>query len=173
MKNNVINILVLLATLAIIFLIGETSLRGISTVSADGNRILLGRYLRPYKLPLIDMQNTLSKYTRDLGNDPVIVKMKYDSLLGFKLNPFYSQGLFSYNKQGIRVKKDNERIELNSVPDSNIIRIALFGDSFTYCDEVEFQDSWGNQLENKLKKEGIDCEVLNSASEVTALTKHI
>jgi len=42
-----------------------------------------------------------------------------------------------------------------------VLRIALFGDSFTHGDNVVFENTWGYYLENNLKVNGINAEVLN------------
>ena len=42
-----------------------------------------------------------------------------------------------------------------------VLRIALFGDSFTHGSQVRFEDSWGYVLERQLNEAGLRAEVLN------------
>ena len=46
-------------------------------------------------------------------------------------------------------------------PQQGVLRIAVFGDSFTHGDEVPFEQTWEHYLEAALKKNGFAAEVLN------------
>lgn len=46
-------------------------------------------------------------------------------------------------------------------PRPGVLRIALFGDSFTHGDDVPYDQTWGAQLNAALNERGIPAEVLN------------
>jgi hypothetical protein len=83
----------------------------------------------------------------------------YDPDLGwaYRPNSISKDGMYAFNSQGIRSPID----VFTDVPKKGVIRIALFGDSFTFGEEVPFQDTWGYWLEKQLNNQGIQVEVLN------------
>jgi hypothetical protein len=60
--------------------------------------------------------------------------------------------VFQANEAGFRAER-----EYSLEPPPGVRRIAAFGDSFTHCDEVSFQDCWTNRLEGAWERS----EVLN------------
>ena len=65
--------------------------------------------------------------------------------------------MYRYNTQGIRspVPAFTPRAA------EGVLRIALFGDSFTHGDDVPVEHSFGQVLEQQLITAGIPAEVLN------------
>lgn len=62
------------------------------------------------------------------------------------------------NSQGLRAERDY------ALPKpEGLCRVGIFGDSFFMSYEVSFENSFGNQLELLLNKNGQNCEVLNFA----------
>jgi len=142
-------------------IIAESILRVLTSTTPDGNKILFGRQLAPFKLPIKRISKVVDEYNQRMDTSPSTVLLKYDSLLGYRPNPLYASKNYAYNGQGIRVD-GKERNAVTEKPAVNKqLRIALFGDSYTHSDEVDFEGSWGSQLEHLLNKSGIDAEVLN------------
>lgn len=76
----------------------------------------------------------------------------FDSTLGWLYRKNYSDTKNQINSQGLRSNR-----EYSLVADLNTIRVAAFGDSFVYCNEVVNKDSWPALIEDLLP----NIEVLN------------
>lgn len=87
------------------------------------------------------------------GSPPYLV---YDELLGWTVSPNRSSedGRYFSSLEGVR----SPRLGMAFADFSSNYRIALVGDSFTFCVKVSFEESWGHQLELKL---GDKFQVLN------------
>ena len=72
--------------------------------------------------------------------------------LGWTLKPNGHKSLYYANAAGIRGNK-----EYPLDPDSNVVRVACFGDSFTHGDDVANEWTWPAQLERQCKQ----TEVIN------------
>ncbi len=79
-----------------------------------------------------------------------------DELLGWTVGPSRrsADGLYQSSVEGIR----SPSIGKSFATDAPRKRIALVGDSFTFCFEVGYEDSWGHRLEQLL---GPAVQVLN------------
>ncbi|MEX2284965.1 MAG: hypothetical protein WEE89_20930 [Gemmatimonadota bacterium] len=75
-----------------------------------------------------------------------------DSLLGWRYRPGYSNGGDVVNAQGIRSLRPYD-----PTPKPGVTRVAAFGDSFVYANEVDTREAWSSQLEQKFP----GLEVLN------------
>lgn len=75
-----------------------------------------------------------------------------DEELGYSIGRNKNRGNYTSNSFGLRGTK-----EYTLLPSKNILRIACFGDSFTFCDNVKDTDSWQYVLENSVG----NLEVLN------------
>jgi hypothetical protein len=85
--------------------------------------------------------------------DPAIPKLDQpDSLLGWRYTPGFDDDRHRISAQGLRGER-----EYAPEPAPGILRIAVFGDSFVYCNEVDTDDSWPRRLEEARP----DTEVLN------------
>ncbi|MBA3967033.1 MAG: SGNH/GDSL hydrolase family protein, partial [Nitrospirales bacterium] len=58
------------------------------------------------------------------------------------------------NEDGLRAPKNGASLRERS----SVLRIALLGDSYTFGEDVSYEDTWGHQLETRL---GTDVQVLN------------
>ncbi len=116
----------------------------------------LGIKLPPYPDPLTKLQDFLDR-TSD-SNDSLAI---YDADLGYTYRPGYAdpKTLMIHNSQSIRVGDITK--EYSRKPDSNTLRIAIFGDSFSHGDGVAYTETWGHHLEMELRSQGIEAEVLN------------
>lgn len=121
---------------------------------ASGNFYFKNRIIHPHRLPL----KMVAEQARTLqeSDDSIIT---YHEFLGWAPRPgsVSANGMYHYNSQGIRsgVPAFSDR------PAEGVLRIALFGDSFTHGDDVPYEHSFGAVLEKKLDEAGIPAEVLN------------
>lgn len=80
----------------------------------------------------------------------------YDDLMGWTIGPNRRNvsGLYYSSWEGIRAPREG----VSYVKSTEKTRIALVGDSYTFAEDVPFEDSWGYHLEEAL---GSEFEVLN------------
>jgi hypothetical protein len=65
-----------------------------------------------------------------------------DPTLGWKYRAGYARGRDTINAQGLRSAR-----AYRDAPDTGVLRVAVFGDSFTYGSEVANPDAWPARLE--------------------------
>ncbi len=134
----------------------ETAIRYWGLNDANGNFVFEDTTLKPYHLPVATTRKVIKEYLASSTS-----KLMYDPDLGWvpRPNSHSEDGLFHYNSQGIRSSSTPHEYSL--APQPGVLRIALFGDSYTQSDDVPFEHSWGFYLENELKERGLPAEVLN------------
>lgn len=74
--------------------------------------------------------------------------LEVDPDLGWTISPGESVGeewVYQADASGLRVFPGARVLD----PDESKLRIAAFGDSFTHCDEVPFEDCWTHRLEQE------------------------
>src|SRR5262249_11940994 len=127
-----------------------------SRVDEDGNWNFRGWRLPPYRPPLHPARELTPLFVSHA--DRVAA---YDPHLGGTVFPHRHSpnGMFQYNKDGIRLS-DREQVVTPS-PAPGVLRIALFGDSFTNGSNAPFEHTWGHVLETELRRRGVAAEVLN------------
>jgi len=164
----------LISTIFLLFLLLEVSLTFIVTEDLDGNLSLNYIHLKPFQIPIIETEKKIETLISDKLPDSLLVNYKSknftrkyfnirlipDSLLGWAPNPIFksSDGLYVYNRNGIRTRNI-----LDEIPPKNKLRIAIFGDSYSHGDEVAFENTIGNYLEELLNQSKINAEVINFA----------
>ena len=153
-RNIILPISLICCSLLIAFGLCEVMIRFTGHYDSDGNFIFLGKRLKPYHLPINQVSATIDKFMAEKSSCYL-----YDPSLGwlYRPNSKSHDGMYAFNSQGIRSPVDFYSV----VPKQGVIRIALFGDSFTFGEEVPFQDTWGYLLEKRLNNKGIKVEVLN------------
>ncbi|MBM4267521.1 MAG: hypothetical protein FJ144_13055 [Deltaproteobacteria bacterium] len=123
----------------------------LATVTEDGREHLFGTELLP-RVPLTGEQRTwLSLGAADF---PYYVP---DPELGWTIKPngrIWDDRQVA-NADGLRAPR-----ELPDAKPAGVRRVLLAGDSFTHGDEIAFEDTWGNRLEEEL---GPGWEVWNGA----------
>jgi len=140
----------------------------------DGNLSFNYVHLKPYHLPILETAKKIKEIENNKLPDSLLVNYENenftreyfnvrlipDSLLGWVPNPIFksTDGLYIYNRDGIR-----SRDILTEYPPKTKLRIAIFGDSYSHGDEVAFENTIGNYLEEFLAKNNVDSEVLNFA----------
>lgn len=75
-----------------------------------------------------------------------------DSDLGYTIGKNKDTGTYKSNWQGLRANR-----EYSLVPSPNVLRLAVFGDSFVFCDDEKNDNAWPYYLENSAG----NLEVLN------------
>ncbi|MEN8193107.1 MAG: SGNH/GDSL hydrolase family protein [Bacteroidota bacterium] len=122
----------------------------------DGNIIFSGVQLKPYKLPLKETEGKIRNYSENENKSRLI----FDRELGWSPhnNFIFADSMYIYRKNGVRSGSLTD-----TVLQQNSIRILLFGDSYMHGDEVKFERTIGNLLEELLKNQNLKAEVLNFA----------
>lgn len=150
------SLLLFFVSLFLVFLACESIIRLIGRQDSDGNFFLFSRKLRPFRYPVEAVKQQIAKYNSTFSN-----YLMYDPDLGWAPRPqsVSNNGLYFYNADSIR--EDSCDFPISKKPQNGVLRIALFGDSFTHCDDILFKDSWGNYLQEDLQKAGLNAEVIN------------
>jgi len=154
-KNiKILRLYLLLGAGLLFFLVGELVVRTVGEFDQSGNFVFNNRIIRPHKVPSESVATRIREF---LASDESLVV--YHPVLGWIPRPGgrSRDGKYRYNSAGIR----SEPREYSAVPDSGVLRIALFGDSFTHGDDVPFDSTFGALLEGKLVATGVAAEVLN------------
>jgi len=123
----------------------------------DGNFFVGNFRCYPYRMPLRSWEGKINGYlaVKDTSS------FCYDPVLGWAPRPESKSedGLYAYNEDAIRTASCESVVF--KLPKKGVLRIAIFGDSFTRGDDVTFENTWGYFLEENLRKTGINAEVLN------------
>jgi hypothetical protein len=131
--------------------LAELLVRGLGTTDEDGRFSLFGRPLPPDPIPLASTRRHLAAYLA--SQESFLV---YDPDTGWAPRPGGRSGPFHANADGLRDERDFPE---EATP--GVLRVAIFGDSYTFGDEVAFADTWGEHLEADLAARGVPAEVLN------------
>lgn len=132
-------------------LTAEVSIRLLSTSSAYGETVL-GLHLRPRVWGDQVVRNReILKHMSDDGS-----YLQYDDYLGWSIGPNRRSfdGMYLGSEEGIRSPKVN----MSMLTQESRGRIALIGDSFTFGEEVKYEETWGYFLQQYL---GGEYQVLN------------
>lgn len=140
-----------MAVVAVILSVGEVALRLLVVRTNTGEKLdALLLYPRQWKKAQAAYLSILDKADQ---NKPYVVP---DEDFGWMLgNGRGSQNwLYFIGNQGIRTARAGEVLSAEPRP----CRIAIVGDSYTFGENVAFEDTWGNVLESALQGH---CQVLN------------
>jgi hypothetical protein len=149
--NSKLIVAIVAALLGLI--ICEGVIRIIGRTDTNGQFYFGGIPLKPYRLPVVSTSEILNSYFN--SSTSYVID---DPYLGWTIRPnsISENGLYRANSDGLRGEA-----EYNLDPRPGVLRIAIYGDSFTHGDEVVFEDTWGYQLELLLDEMGMDTEVIN------------
>ena len=149
------HILLLLVSLIVGFSICEFIARRITRVNQDGQVFLKHGPLLPGRFPAKATRQKLNYFFKKRDQAYVVD----DPVLGWTIAPNRKSenGLYASNSMGIRSRPR----EYTPDPPPGVLRVALFGDSFTHGDEEPYEKTWGYFLEEDLKREGVRAEVIN------------
>jgi hypothetical protein len=138
-------------TLALILLTGEIAIRMVARSSIEGEK--LGKIILKPK-----NWGALSLHSRQLLDEAAarLPFHEYDDVMGWTVGPNRrsADGLYYSSSEGIRAPRNGVSFAKGTMK----TRIALVGDSFTFGEDVPYEDSWGHLLEKIL---GPEFEVLN------------
>jgi hypothetical protein len=139
-----------LITAGFVLVTSELTVRLFSRTDASGQSFL-GTTLLPKSWTEVRNHNRQMLESR-YNADSYLV---YDDLLGWRIGPSRksANGLYFSSQEGLR--SPTQGITFSSGPRH---RIAIVGDSYTFAQEVSYEESWGHQLERLL---GPDFQVLN------------
>ncbi len=142
-------LLAALLTLAL----GEGLVRALAHDDPEGQTRVLDYALPPKRLPLRQIAESIARYRA--SDDSFLI---YHPLLGWAPRPGgrAREDLLRANRDGLRADRD-----FAPEPASGVLRVEVFGDSFTFGDEVPVEQSWPALLEERLRERGITAEVLN------------
>ncbi len=152
-KNSIIkNLILLFITLLICFFIIEVSIRFLGDYDEDGFFSFRGYGFQPNTLPY----NSALKLVQDYNKleKPFLV---HDPYLGWKIanSAKHPNGLYFSNSIGIRSNK-----EFTLKKDLDVVRIAAFGDSYIFGDDVKYEETMVNHLQEILSKKN-KVEIMN------------
>lgn len=134
--------------------VGEAGIRLIGEGDEDGNFYVRGHHLRPFQLPVKRVEAAVATYRN--ASTSVIVD---DPETGWAPRPGSRNDLYAYNQATIRVS--DPVVHYEDTPAAGILRISIFGDSFTNGVDEHYPATWGAQLQAALDARGRSTEVLN------------
>lgn len=128
----------------------ELVVRLATHVDEDGQRFLGAHRLLPFRMPL----SRLREHAKALG-DPAALFV-YDSDLGWAPRPGATR------RDGrVSIEQTGDRRAGAHFDRKPALRIVTVGDSFTFGDEVDDDETWPSQLEAELRDRGVDADVVN------------
>jgi len=140
-----------LVTVIVMIVTAEIAIRAASHSSVEGETVG-GVVLRPKSWQAV------AQHYRQLidrrGGD--LSYLMYDDVMGWTIGPNRrsANGLYRSSSEGIRAPEEGISFPLST----GKTRIALVGDSFTFSEDVRYEESWGYFLEKEL---GSKFQVLN------------
>ena len=144
------------ASILFALMLCEIVTRFVGHVDEEGNFFVKKLRCYPYHMSVKAEQRAINEYLASKDSFTI-----YDRNLGWAPRPGSKSrnGLYFYNEDAIRTPSSDTMISKS--PSLGVIRILIFGDSFTHGDDVPFQNTWGHYLENDLKEHNINAEILN------------
>jgi hypothetical protein len=130
----------------------EVVVRALVTRDADGQEWVRDVRLLPYRLPLPRIAELLTR----VANGATF--LAYDPDLGWAPRRSARSAGDRYRVETGGIRRD---ADVPLAPPPGVLRVALFGDSFTFGDEVPLDETWGAFLERGLASRGVAAEVLN------------
>src|SRR6478736_4716947 len=140
-----------LVTLMLILVSGEIAIRAASRSSPEGERVG-SAVLKPKNWEAV-VQHYRQVIDRAGGDLSYLV---YDDLMGWTVGPNRrsANGLYRSSSEGIRASEEGAPFARSA----GRTKIALTGDSFTFGEDVKYEETWGYFLEKEL---GSEFQVLN------------
>lgn len=126
-------------------------------LAAFGIAELAARMLKIAVYPPVEwVAEKVAEYEQHPGS-----RMIYDEHTGWSPRPgvVTHKGMYQYESHGIRSRSSKR--DYAEQPAEGVTRIAIYGDSFTHCDDVPFEQSWGHHLQSALNENGGNVEVVN------------
>ena len=117
--------------------------------------VLISLLNRTLNEPIRRTSTIYAEQTRRLGvllDDPEQYRTQFDHSLGWRYRAAFANETDTINLQGLRSSR-----EYSEHPASGVLRVAAFGGSFVYANEVDNRQSWSTVLERLYP----DMELLN------------
>lgn len=154
-KRQLIN---LLFSTLFLFVLLEIGIRVLGETDSDGQFTFQGIRVQPYVLPIAQFEERLAEVERVEAEEGLLRNFIYNDVTGWSPRPDFVGlgGIWESNAEGIRAT-----VSYDNTPADDVLRIAIFGGSFTAGDEVANDETWAVQLENTLQENGIQAEVIN------------
>ena len=135
----------------------EILFRSVGRIDENGNFRFGTRTLKPYHLPLPEVNRRLNTYQSGDSTSFIV----YHRQLGWIPRPDFESesGWYVHNQQGFRVARLGRQYAAKAA--TGTIRIAIAGDSYVYGDELPFKESLGAQLEHHFRQDSLPAEVIN------------
>lgn len=148
-RRQTLGLLIVLFTTGLCLAGLEVGIRLVGHHDSDGNFYVGYNRLRPYHMPV--------RRAMELGAQTTnaTARVIYDAQLGWRQRP---DGIHR-SRAGMALDP-KAPVEPSPKPAEGVLRIALFGDSFTES-IVSFEDSWGHRLHEELTARGVRNEVFN------------
>jgi hypothetical protein len=152
------NASLVLASIVFGMVVVETTIRLRAQLDENGNRFIGRAAMTPYHLPVRTLRSVVDVYQT---THPV---QCYDETTGWTNRPnssgaYFDGRTYRHGTDGIRAPVETTVFQRERV--DKVLRIAVFGDSFTYGLESDFDDTWPHLLEERLRVGGTPAEVLN------------
>lgn len=151
--------LLLLCAAAVLgsLLLAEAVTRLLTRRDEDGGLYVRSLRLLPYRMPVEAVRRQVADY-HAAGDESYI---RADPELGWtvRADARSRDGLYLSDRLGLRSPVRGRATALAPAP--GVLRIALFGDSFTHGNDVRYEDSWAAVLAERLTARGVAAEVLN------------
>ncbi len=136
--------------------VAEIAVRMIGVTDADGNFWFRERPVGGIRPQVEWVRKKIAEYKANPRS-----RMMADRRTGWSPRPGVTthDGMYRYNAEGIRTPTNHTAY--SAEPAQGVLRIAIFGDSFAHCDDVPFEQSWGDHLQRLLNEAGVKAEVIN------------
>lgn len=148
----IVTLRITVITIVVSFISVELLMRYLTTTRLDGTVSYRGMIISPLVIPVDDVEADVERY---LTNEDEAI-FRYDAQLGWRFPENFANDLMTTNDIGLR-SLTNYSLEN---PD-DVIRIAIFGDSFVAGGEVADTDAIPPLLEETLATCGVSAEVMN------------
>lgn len=145
-----------LSSLLFPLVVAEVIVRATGETDDEGRFEWRGIETWPEPLPVAEHDRLIAPLRE--GRTPRLIAHER---IGWVPNPVPEEfnGLYRANEDGIRCGPDRARYAPR--PEPGVMRIILLGDSFTYGDELPYEQTWGVRLEHELLERGRRAEVIN------------
>jgi lysophospholipase L1-like esterase len=131
--------------------------RLLTRVDADGGLYVRSVRILPFRMPVRAVREKALAYEAE--GDATYIRADPD--LGWTIRPGGASRDGVYLSDQIGLRSPSRERHPASRPAPGVLRIALFGDSFTHGNDVVYEDSWAAVLADRLAGRGMAAEVLN------------
>lgn len=156
-RRRLFGLVAVVLGLLFVVAVGEIVVRAQCEIDADGNWHYRGRkrIISPRHLPQESIRRSVEKYEFEGKSS-----FTWDPLVGWLYRPDLDDPQHHVNEQGIRLAVGDART-VPAQPPAGRLRVAAFGDSYTFGSQVTHEQSWPQVMAAELAAAGRPAEVLN------------